>query len=65
VEGAAVPNHADFLYFSLTIAAAAQTSDVAVTTRSMRKLVVAQAVLSFAFNTMVPALAINIAVGLL
>jgi len=55
------PSYSDFLYFSLTIAATAQTSDVGVTTRAMRKLVVGHAVVSFAFNTMVLALAINIA----
>jgi len=59
--GESAPNYTDFLYFSLTIAATAQTSDVAVTTRAMRKLVIAHAVVSFAFNTMVLALAINIA----
>jgi uncharacterized membrane protein len=63
--GAALPNYADFVYFSLTIAATAQTSDIAVTTRAMRKLVVAHAVLSFGFNTAVLALAINIAASLL
>lgn len=59
--GASAPNYTDFLYFSLTIAATAQTSDVAVTTRAMRKLVIAHAVVSFGFNTMVLAMAINIA----
>ena len=59
--GGSAPNYADFLYFSLTIAATAQTSDVAVTTRAMRKLVLVHSVVSFAFNTMVLALAINIA----
>lgn len=61
--GASAPNYTDFLYFSLTIAATAQTSDVAVTTRAMRKLVIAHAVVSFGFNTMVLAMAINIAAG--
>ena len=58
------PSYSDFLYFSLTIAATAQTSDVGVTTRAMRKLVVGHAVVSFAFNTMVLALAINIAASM-
>ena len=60
----AAPDYSDFLYFSLTVAATAQTSDVAVTTRAMRKLVTVHAVLSFAFNTLVLALAINMAAGL-
>jgi uncharacterized membrane protein len=61
---AALPGYAEFLYFSFTIAATAQTSDVAVTSRAMRKLVVAHGVLSFAFNTLVLALAVNIFAGL-
>ena len=43
---------------------AAQTSDVIVTTRPMRALVLYQAVLSFGFNTAVLALSVNIAAGL-
>lgn len=61
---APAPNYAEFLYFAFTIAATAQTSDVAVTSRAMRKLVVAHSVLSFAFNTLVLALAINIVASL-
>lgn len=58
------PNYADFMYFSITIAATSQTSDAAVTTRGMRSLVLVQTVLSFAFNALVLALAINLASGL-
>ncbi len=58
------PDYVDFLYFSFTIAVAVQTSDVEVTTRSMRKLVLMQSVLGFAFNTLLLALTINIAAGL-
>jgi uncharacterized membrane protein len=59
------PGYSDFLYFSLTIAATAQTSDVNITTPAMRRLVAFHALVSFAFNTMVLALAINIAASLL
>lgn len=58
------PNYTEFLYFSFTIAATAQTSDVGVTSRAMRRLVVAHSVLSFAFNTLVLALAINMVASL-
>lgn len=58
------PDYWDFLYFSFTIAAASQTADVAITNRSMRKLVLLQSVLSFAFNTTILALTVNIAAGL-
>ena len=60
----AEPNYVDFLYFSMTIAATSQTSDVAVATRGMRSLVLVHSVLSFSFNTLVLALAINLAAGL-
>ena len=55
------PNYWDFLYFSFTIAVAAQTSDVAVMSRSMRKTVLAQSILSFLFNVAIIGLSINIA----
>ena len=39
----------------------AQTSDVGVTTRAMRRLVLVQSVLSFVFNTTILAFTINTA----
>jgi uncharacterized membrane protein len=59
------PDYWDFLYFSFTIAVAVQTSDVSVTSRTMRKLVLGQSVLSFFFNLLILGLSINIAAGLL
>lgn len=59
-----LPHYSDFLYVALTLAVAAQTSDVSVTTRRMRRLVMLQSVLSFAFNTAILALMINIAASL-
>ncbi len=58
------PNYWDFLYFSFTIAVAAQTSDVMLTTRTVRKTALAQSVLSFWFNMAILGLSINIAAGL-
>jgi uncharacterized membrane protein len=58
------PDYLDFLYFSLTVAATSQTSDVTISSRPMRKLVLLQALLSFAFNTVILAMCINIAAGL-
>ncbi len=57
------PNHTDFLYFSFTIAVTAQTSDVGITTRRMRRLVLFQSILSFVFNTTILAFSINAAAG--
>lgn len=59
------PDYWDFLYFSFTIAVAAQTADVAVRSASLRRVVLAQAVLSFMFNLAILGLSINIAAGLL
>jgi uncharacterized membrane protein len=58
------PDYWDFLYFSFTIAVAAQTSDVSVMTRSIRKTVLAQSILSFVFNVAIIGLSINIAASL-
>ncbi len=58
------PHYSDFLYFAITLAVAAQTADVAIARPDMRKLVMVQAVISFAFNTAILALSINIAAGL-
>lgn len=60
-----VPDYSDFLYFAFTIAVASQTSDVVITNRPMRRLVLLQSVLSFVFNTTVLAFAINIAASLI
>lgn len=59
------PDYLDFLYFSVTVAACAQTSDVAVNSRPMRRMVLLQTVLAFAFNTGVLALTINILASLI
>jgi uncharacterized membrane protein len=57
----AAPDYWDFLYFAFTISVAAQTSDVTVLSRSMRKAVLAQSILSFFFNAAILGLSINIA----
>jgi uncharacterized membrane protein len=58
------PDYGDFLYFSFTIAVAGQTADVNVATSPMRRLVLLQALLSFAFNTAILALTINTVAGM-
>lgn len=60
----ASPDYWDFLYFAFTIAVAAQTSDVCVMSRSLRKAVLVQSVLSFLFNAAIIGFSINIAAGL-
>ena len=58
------PDYWDFMYFSFTIAVASQTAEIAPGDRSMRKAVLAQAVLSFFFNASILALSINIGASL-
>lgn len=58
-------DYVDFVYFAVTLAATSQTSDVAVSSRPMRRLVLLHAMLSFVFNTVVLALTVNILAGLI
>jgi len=58
------PDYADFLYVAFTIAVSSQVSDVAVTTQRMRRLVLMQALLSFAFNTAILAFTVNLAASM-
>jgi uncharacterized membrane protein len=63
--GDQAPHYWDFLYFSFVIGMTSQVSDVQVTSRPMRNLVLWHGVLSFAFYTVVLALSINIVAGLI
>jgi uncharacterized membrane protein len=60
-----MPAFWDFAYFSFTIAAACQTSDVATTSVEMRKIVIAQTLVSFFFNLSILGFAINVTAGLI
>ncbi len=55
----------DFIYFSFTIAAACQTSDVYTTHASIRRVVTAQTLISFLFNVSILGFAVNVSAGLL
>jgi uncharacterized membrane protein len=63
-EGLDNPDYWDFLYFSFTIGVAVQTADVSVATPQMRKIVLAQSLIGFVFNTAILGFSINIAAGL-
>ena len=54
------PDYLDFLYFSFVVGTTAQTSDVDVSSRAMRRVVMLHGILSFFFNTAVIALAVNL-----
>jgi uncharacterized membrane protein len=58
------PTTWDFLYFSFVIGMTAQVSDVQVLTTPMRRLVMAHGIVAFLYNTVLLALAVNIAVSL-
>jgi uncharacterized membrane protein len=55
----------DFAYFAYTIGMCFQVSDVVVTSPQIRRAVLSHAVLSFAYNTVILALALNLLFGFL
>jgi uncharacterized membrane protein len=57
--GNAPPDYRDFAYFSYVIGMTCQVSDVEVSSRAMRRLVLLHGVLAFGFNTVILALTIN------
>jgi|ERR1700677_482988 len=63
--GGAKPDYIDFAYFSFIIGMTFQVSDVQITSRSIRRLALIHSIVSFAFNMVILALAVNIISGLL
>lgn len=57
------PSSWDFLYCSFVIGMTAQVSDVEVTSGNMRKVTLVHSVISFFYNTVLLALAVNVAVN--
>jgi uncharacterized membrane protein len=55
------PDYWDFVYFSFIIGMTAQTSDVGITDKSIRRIATAHGIVSFIFNTALVALMVNIA----
>ncbi|MCY7292583.1 MAG: DUF1345 domain-containing protein [Ferruginibacter sp.] len=58
------PNYLDFAYFSFVIGMTFQVSDVEVTDKKIRRLVLLHGLISFLLNTFVVALTINFIAGL-
>jgi uncharacterized membrane protein len=58
------PDYLDFAYFSFVVGMTFQVSDVEITSRKLRRTVLAHGLLSFALNTFVVALTINLIAGL-
>jgi uncharacterized membrane protein len=58
------PDYWDFIHFAVVIGVAAQTADVAFTRKDIRRIGTVHSLISFAFNTIVLALTINLLAGL-
>ena len=59
------PDYLDFMYFSLVLGMTFQVSDVQITARKFRRLAAVHGLLSFLYNTIILALTVNLAAGLL
>ena len=59
------PDYWDFFYFAVVLGMTFQVSDVQIESREMRRLATVHGLLSFLFNTVILALSVNIASGLL
>ncbi len=59
------PDYLDFLYFSVVLGMTFQVSDVQISSRKLRRLALVHGLLGFLFNTVIIALTVNLASGLL
>jgi uncharacterized membrane protein len=59
------PDYMDFLYFSIVLGMTFQVSDVQITAPRFRRLAMLHGLISFLYNTVIIALTVNIAAGLL
>jgi uncharacterized membrane protein len=58
------PDYWDFLHFALIIGATAQTADITIVSKELRRVSTVHSLIAFAFNTAILALMINLAAGL-
>lgn len=59
------PDYFDFLYFSIVLGATAQTADVTLSSKNMRRTCLFHSMIAFFFNTTLLAITINMASGIL
>lgn len=59
------PDYLDFTYFSFVLGMTFQVSDVTISSREIRRIALVHGLLSFAFNTLLVALTINVVSGLI
>jgi len=57
------PDYLDFAYFAFVIGMTFQTADVSITGRQIRRLALIHGILTFAYNTLILALAVNLIFG--
>ncbi len=63
--GEEAPDYLDFFYFALVLGMTFQVSDVQITARKLRRLAALHGLIGFGFNTVILALSVNLAAGLL
>ena len=63
--GEDTPDYWDFGYFALILGMTFQVSDVQITSRTLRRLAAVHGLIGFLFNTVIVALTVNIAAGLM
>jgi uncharacterized membrane protein len=64
IPGDEAPDYVDFAYFAFVIGMTFQVSDIEITSKRMRRLVLIHGLISFIFNTVIVALTINVVVNL-
>jgi len=62
--GAPHPDYFDFTFFAFTVGMCFQVSDVTISNSAVRRVVLGHAMLSFAYNTAIIAVVLNLAIGL-
>lgn len=63
--GDELPDYWDFLHFALVIGVAAQTADIQISGKRQRQIATLHSLMAFLFNTVIVALAVNLAVNLI
>ena len=64
IPGNEAPDYVDFAYFAFVIGMTFQVSDITISSRRIRRVVLVHGLLSFIFNTVIVALTINVVVNL-
>jgi uncharacterized membrane protein len=64
IPGNEAPDYMDFAYFAFVIGMTFQVSDIQISSRQIRRVVLVHGILSFVFNTVIVALTINVVVNL-